>query len=44
MYILTYKYVYSVNKGVPVTTTWRVLKLRKEERLLDMEGRRECIE
>jgi hypothetical protein len=32
------------DKWVPVTTAWRVLRLRMEERPADMEGSFECIE
>jgi hypothetical protein len=32
------------NKSVPVTTAWRVLRLRMEERPPDMEGNCEYIE
>jgi hypothetical protein len=32
------------DKWVPVTTAWRVLRLRMEERPVDMEGSCECIE
>ena len=32
------------DEWVPVTTAWRVLRLRMEERPADMEGSCECIE
>jgi hypothetical protein len=36
--------VYFRNKWVPVTTAWRILSLRMEERPPDMEGSRKYIE